>query len=93
MPVDLATLVPPAAVETIRTAGLHKVVGEMAGVGEMTVAKAAGLIGQKAYIRRKTAQLVADGIISLAAVEKTAMPEEAAARLRASVLPATKDVR
>lgn len=88
---DLNHLISPDAVATIRAAGLHKIAGAMHGVDEMTMPVAVGLIGQRAYVRRKTARLVADGIISLAAAtDKTAMTTEAVAHLRRSVAPSTK---
>lgn len=77
-------------VQTVRAAGLHKVAGVMNGVEEMTAPTAAGIIGAKAYVRRKEAQLVASGLVSLAAVQKQAMSGETAAQLRGSVYPATK---
>jgi putative effector of murein hydrolase LrgA (UPF0299 family) len=88
---NLDLLLSPATVGVIRAAGLHKVAGAMVGVDEMTLPIAANIIGARAYLRRKTAKLVADGIISLAATtDKTAMTAEAAANLRRSVTPATK---
>lgn len=88
---DLDHLLSPTAVGIIRAAGLHKVAGVMHGVDEMTMPIAAALIGQRAYMRRKTAHLVADGIISLAAAtDKTAMTPEAVAHLRRAVAPSTK---
>lgn len=77
-------------VQTVRAVGLHKIAGEMTGVGEMTAPIAAGIIGAKAYERRKAAQLVASGVASLAAVEKQAMSPELAATLRGSIIPAIK---
>ncbi len=77
-------------IQTVRAVGLHKIAGAMHGVPEMTAPIAAGIIGAKAYERRKAAQLVASGIVSLAAVQKQAMAPETAAQLRDSIIPATK---
>ena len=77
-------------IETIRTVGLHKVAGAMHGVDEMTAPIAAGIIGAKAYMRRKSAQLIASGLVSLAALEKQAVSSETAAQLRDSIIPAIK---
>lgn len=88
---NLDHLLSPEAISVIQTAGLHKIAGAMHGVDEMTMPIAAQLIGQRAYMRRKTARLVADGIISLAAAtDKTAMTTEAVAHLRRAVAPSTK---
>lgn len=77
-------------IEIVRAVGLHKVAGAMNGVSEMTAPIAAGIVGAKAYERRKVAQLVASGIVSLATVEKQSMSSEIAERLRGSVVPATR---
>ncbi len=88
---SLDHLLSPTAVGIIRAAGLHKVAGAMRGVDEMTAPVAARLIGERAYMRRKTARLAVDGIISLATVtDKTAMTPEACANLRRAVAPSTK---
>jgi hypothetical protein len=85
---DFDHLLSPAAVGIIRAAGLHKVAGAMVGIDEMTMPHAVAIIGMRAYERRKTARLVADGIVSLAAAtDKTAMTPEAAAHLRRSIEP------
>jgi len=90
---NLDHLLSPTAVGIIRAACLHKVAGVMHGVDEMTMPVAASLIGQRAYMRRKTASLVADGIVSLAAAtDKTAMTPEAAANLRRSIVPGAKGI-
>jgi hypothetical protein len=85
---NLKNLVSPRAVAALKTAGLHNVVGEMTGGGEMTAAKAAGLIGASAFMRRKSAKLIVDGLLSLAAVEKTAVSGGTVDHLRAVISPA-----
>lgn len=88
---NLEDLLSPTTVGIIRSAGLHKIAGVMAGVDEMTLPVAANIIGARAYMRRKTARLVADGLISLAAAtDKTAMTPEAVAHLRRSITPSAK---
>lgn len=77
-------------VDIVRAAGLHKVAGVMNGVSEMTAPTAMGVIGAKAYARRKEAQLVASGLVSLAVVQKQAMSAETAAKLREIVTPSKK---
>jgi hypothetical protein len=58
----------PNITAALKTAGLHRLTGEMYGVGEMTAPRAAGLLGAASYLRRKQAALVKGGLESLAAV-------------------------
>lgn len=90
--VDLERLLSPAAIDVMRAAGLHKVAGAMHGHDEMTARLAVDLVGRRAYVRRKTARLVVDGVISLAAATKSAMSPEAVADLRRAVAPGAKGI-
>lgn len=84
----LDNLLKPETIATIKAAGLHRVVGEIAGVGELHPGKVAGLIGARSFVRRKTARLVAGGILSLAAATGERLSDDAERRIRDSVSPA-----
>lgn len=66
--------IPSRVVDTIRSAGLHKVAGAMIGVEELTIKEAAREIGRRAFLRRVETHKIAAGIEALAALrgEKTA---------------------
>jgi len=64
--IDLNKIVPARALEGIRTAGLHKIAAAMVGLDEIGLKEAAALIGARAYVRRKEAATVLEGIASLA---------------------------
>ena len=87
--VNLDNLVPHRAIAAIRSSGLHKVAGAMAGLDEIDIKIAAGLIGARAYMRRKQAALIAEGIGALALIrgEKLAAGEWSEL-MRRSFLPA-----
>lgn len=72
----------------IKSAGLHRIVGEITGVGELHPGKVAGLIGARSFVRRKTAKLVASGILSLAAATGEQLSNDSERRIRDSVSPA-----
>lgn len=84
----LDNLLRPDTVTIVKAAGLHRVVGEIAGVGELHAGKVAGLLGARSFIRRKTARLVASGILSLAAAHNERLSVEGERRIRDSVSPA-----
>lgn len=86
--VNLDNLLRPDTVAIVKAAGLHRIVGEIAGVGELHPGKVAGLIGARSFVRRKTARLVAGGILSLAAATGKRLSDDAERRLRDSVSPA-----
>lgn len=67
-------IVSPVALRAIREAGLHKVAAAMLGVDEINMKVAVAALGAKAYIRRKEAANIEDGLKALAAArgEKTA---------------------
>ncbi len=84
---SLDNLLKPQTVAITKAAGLHRIVGEIAGVGELHPGKVAGLIGARSFIRRKTAKLVASGILSLAAATGEQLSDNAECRIRDSVSP------
>ncbi len=83
----LDNILRPKTITVIKTAGLHRIVGEITGVGELHPGKVAGLIGARSYVRRKTARLIAGGILSLAAACNERLSEDAERRIRDSVSP------
>lgn len=87
---NLEDLVPASTVETVKRVGLHKIAGAMLGVSELTIGDAAASIGAKAYLRRKEARLMVNGIAAYAAVtgEKVAENPAMMALLRRAVAPA-----
>lgn len=74
MSLDIMRLIPTRTVDTLRTAGLHKVAGAMIGVDELTIKEAAREIGRRAFLRRVETHKIAAGIEALAELrgEKTA---------------------
>lgn len=88
MSVSLDNLLRPFTVEVVRTAGLHRIIGEISGVGDLDAGKAAGLIGARAFVRRKTARLIASGILSMAAVRGERLSTVNEGRIRDTVSPA-----
>lgn len=82
------SILKPDTIAIVKTAGLHRIVGEIAGVGELHPGKVAGLIGARSFVRRKTARLVASGILSLAAAYGEELSDDAERRIRDSVSPA-----
>lgn len=84
----LGDVVKPETLSAVRTAGLHRIVGKMAGVGDLDVGKAAGLIGARAFARRKTARLVTGGILAMAAARGERLSPESEARIHDAVAPA-----
>lgn len=83
----LDNLLRPETIAIIKAAGLHRIVGEIAGVGELHPGKVAGLIGARAFVRRKTARLVAGGILSLAAATGERLSDDAERRIRDTMSP------
>ena len=84
--IDVEKLISPRALAAVRSVGLHKVAAAMAGLDEITLKEAAGLIGARAYMRRKEAATVANSIGALAELrgEKVANLSEL---LRRSFMP------
>jgi hypothetical protein len=88
MSVSLDNHLSPSTAEIVRVAGLHRIVGTMTGVGDLDVGKVAGLIGARAFVRRKTARLIASGILSMAAARGERLSAEGEVRIRDTVSPA-----
>ena len=86
--VNLDNLVPARAIAAIKTAGLHRITGIMAGFDEINIKTAAGLIGARAYMRRKQAALMAEGIGALTLVRGEKLAGGWEELLRRSFLPA-----
>lgn len=86
----LDDLIPRSTIETVARVGLHKIAGAMHGVPELTMKEALQIIGTKAYVRRKEARMIANGIVSLATVtgEKVAENPALMALLKRSLMPA-----
>jgi hypothetical protein len=86
----LDDLVPPSTLRAVAAAGLHKIAGVMNGVPEMNLKEAVAVIGAKAWLRRKEARTIADGISAYGALvgEKIAENPALSAMLRRSVMPA-----
>lgn len=86
--VTLDNILQPDTIAVVKAAGLHRIVGEIAGVEDLHPGKVAGLIGARSYMRRKTARLVVGGILSLAAACGERLSDEAERRVRDTVSPA-----
>jgi hypothetical protein len=86
----LDDLIPPHVTSAVAELGLHKVAGAMLGVSELNLDVALQAIGQRAYMRRKEARAVADGIAAFATLTNVKVAENPAmaALLRKSVMPA-----
>lgn len=87
---ELENLISPTTLKVIAEHGLHKVAGAMLGEPEMNIGIAVRSIGERAYLRRKEARAIADGIAAFATVtgEKVAENPAMMALLRRSVAPA-----
>lgn len=83
-------LIPPSVRHAVAAAGLHKIAGAMSGVPEMGLKEAVAAIGMKAWLRRKEARAIADGIAAYGALtgEKVAENPVLSALLKRSVMPA-----
>jgi hypothetical protein len=86
----LDDLIPPHVTAAVRDLGLHKIAGAMHGVPELTVKEAVTSIGVKAFMRRKEARAIADGIAAYAVVTNEKIAENPAmmALLQKSLMPA-----
>ena len=87
---NLDDLVPASTVRAVAAQGLHKIAGAMQGVPELTLPLAVQSLGARAFLRRKEARSIAEGIAAFATVsgEKTAENPALMAMLRRSVMPA-----
>lgn len=86
----LDDLIPPSTLKAVASTGLHKIAGAMAGVSEMNLKEAVETLGVKAWLRRKEARAIADGIAAYGTLvgEKIAENPALSALLRRSVMPA-----
>lgn len=86
----LDDLIPLSTQRAVAAAGLHKIAGVMNGVPEMDLKTAAQVIGMHAYLRRKEARSIADGIAAYAVLTNEKIAENPAlqALLRRAVMPA-----
>lgn len=90
---NIDDLIPPHVVAAVRTAGLHKIasvlVGDAPGTA-LSYQSAVRNLGHKAYLRRKEARSVADGIAAFASLsnEKVAENPALTALLQRAVMPA-----
>ncbi len=87
----LDDLIPPHVTQAVADLGLHKIAGAMLGVPELTIKEALETLGARAYLRRKEARAIAEGIAAYAVVtnEKTALESPALmALLRRAAMPA-----
>lgn len=86
----LDDLVPRATTRAVAELGLHKVAGAMFGIPDMTLPAAVQVLGTHAYLRRKEARAIADGIAAFAVVtdEKIAASPVAWELLKRSLIPA-----
>jgi len=89
----LDDLIPPHVVAAVRDIGLHKIASVFAGGApgrELTFGDAANTIGAKAYLRRKEARSIVDGIAAFAVLtnEKIAENPALTALLRRAAMPA-----
>lgn len=87
---NLKDLVPTTTLDALNRFGLHKVAGVMNGVDDLNMGAAVSLIGARAYLRRKEAQAIVDGLVAYGEVtgEKVAENPLLAAMLRRAVVPA-----
>ena len=86
----LDDLIPAHVTATVAEQGLHKIAGAMLGVPELSVKEAVAVIGMKAYLRRKEARAIVDGIAAYATLtnEKVAENPALMALLRRAAIPA-----
>ncbi len=66
--IDLTGFISPTTIEVIKRAGLHRVVGVMEGVGELTLKEALCAIGAKAFLQNAENAKIAQGLADLAAL-------------------------
>jgi hypothetical protein len=87
---NLDDLIPPHVTAAVRDLGLHKVAGAILGVPELTIKEAVATLGAKAYLRRKEARSIVDGIAAFAVLtnEKVAESPALMALLRRAAMPA-----
>src|SRR3990172_11255721 len=86
----LDDLIPPYVIAAVRDLGLHKVAGAMLGVPELTLNDAVTSLGTRAYLRRKEARSIVDGIVAYGTLTNEKLAENPAlmALLRRAAMPA-----
>lgn len=86
----LDDLIPPEVTAAVAAHGLHKIAGLMLGVPELHADVALRTIGARAYLRRKEARAIAEGIAAFGALtgEKVAENPALMALLRRAAMPA-----
>lgn len=86
----LDDLIPPAVTRAVADLGLHKVAGAMYGVPELQLPHALNALGARAYLRRKEARAIIDGVAALATLqgEKVAENPALGALMRRAIVPA-----
>jgi hypothetical protein len=87
---NLDDLIPSHVTAAVAAQGLHKIAGAMLGLPELTIKEAVGTIAMKAFMRRKEARSIADGIAAYATLtnEKIAESPALMALLRRAAMPA-----
>lgn len=87
---NLDDLISPAVTATVAEQGLHKIAGAMLGVPELTIKEAVTSLGVKAFMRRKEARAIVDGIVAYATLTNEKIAENPAlmALLRKAAIPA-----
>jgi len=87
---NLNDLIPSSVTDAVADLGLHKVAGAMLGVPELNLGVALQTLGERAYLRRKEARAIVDGIAAYAVVtgEKVAENPALMALLRRAAMPA-----
>lgn len=66
----LDDLIHPSLPTRVNALGLHKIAGAMHALPELTTADAVTILGARAYMRRKEARVIADGIAALAVLTR-----------------------
>lgn len=85
----IENLIPLATIQKVANVGLHTITGAMFGVPEITFKEAAAIIGTKAYMRRKEARAIANGIASFGLLSDDSM-EDFSEKLAHIVMPVIK---
>ena len=87
---NLDDLIPPAVTNAVARLGLHKIAGAMLGEPELTIKEATYVLGAKAYLRRKEARSIVDGIAAYGSLTNVKVADNTAllALLRRAALPA-----
>jgi len=87
MTFNIENFMSPRALQTLRSTGLHKVAGVMAGIDELTIKEAVAMVGAKAHLRRCESQKIAEGINAYAALNGEKVADAMSAMIPRMVLP------